>query len=105
MKEIRINPSIESLSGAFGAVVFRHVWTCTFLLHRPNLRGVLRSIAQLASQERFRQARLYARSALGDPLVGELYRRVVTGPGQRASAIAVRNFMLAPQVDRLDLSA
>ena len=104
MKPVKFNPFLEALRGSFGDVVFRRFGQQVYLSHKPDMSGIRPSPAQLAHRERFRQAMLYAHRALSDPLTAAPYRHAVRQPNQRASALALADFMHAPVIDAVDLS-
>jgi hypothetical protein len=102
--KIKFNPFLEALSGSFGEIVFRRLGDRVIITHRPDLRGLKRSPAQLAMQERFRQAAIYAQRALADPLTRQLYQRAAARLGKPLFSVPLADYMIAPVIDSVDLS-
>lgn len=60
--------------------------------------------AQLAAQERFRQAAPYGKMVMADPETKALYEKAAKAKGKPVFSPTVADFFNAPSVDEVDLS-
>ena len=102
--KFKLNPAFEQASGALGELVFREVNGKTIVSRKPATSGVITE-AQAAHRERFRQAAAYGKFAMSDQTTREIYDIVSEQRGIPAFALTVADYLNAPTVDKLDLSA
>ena len=77
MAKARLNPVLELITGKIGNLVFRRAHTGKLsVIYRPDMSRVKWSAAQKAHRERFREAVVYAKSAMKDPDVRPVYEQM-----------------------------
>ncbi|MCC2546562.1 hypothetical protein LJY25_08920 [Hymenobacter sp. BT175] len=106
MARVSNNIITQGLSGTIGGtLVFRQVTGRTIVAAAPRESEKAPSARQLAHQERFQMAALYAKAQLLDVASKAEYDAART-PDSSASAyaIAVADFMQAPDIHQIDLS-
>jgi hypothetical protein len=93
------------LSGKLGdLVVFRQRAGQTIVSKVPE-RSKNVSLTQKEQRKRFQQATIYAKTAIDNPLIGELYDATARKKkGITAYNVAVADFYHAPDIDTIDLS-
>ena len=74
----------------------------TTITSKPHRQVGKLSEKQLAHQERFLEAAEYARDQMGDAEVKALYASRITGKKQTAYNLAVGDYLVAPEVQRID---
>ena len=91
MPKVTLHPTIESLSGKMGDVVFRHnrKTGTTTMSKVPDMTKVKWSKAQKAQRRRFKQAVAYAKTAKTQPEVWAAYQALATKKRKRAWDLAV----------------
>lgn len=96
---------MEKVSGKIGDLVFRRYEDGVVISRKADTAGRTPTTGQLNQQERFRQAAVYARSAMDDPATKTVY--VAAGEKHRkpAFALAVGDFFKVPAVDVINLDA
>ncbi|HEY0059412.1 MAG TPA: hypothetical protein VGB56_09760 [Flavisolibacter sp.] len=97
------NIATHGLSGKVGQLVFRQRNGRTFVSKVPRAQGPP-SEAQLDLRSRFRQAVLYARTAVADAATKLFYTSRVK-PWQTAYNVAFSDFFKTPQIGDIDASA
>jgi len=101
MPKVKFNKLIESLSGRVGDMVF-------YQADGQNLSRAVgkvnseRSAKQGANESRFKQAQVYARAATADPIRKAAYQARCVGH-QNARNLAIRDFMIEPVIESLNL--
>jgi hypothetical protein len=104
----RVNNNIitQGLSGTLGGtLVFRQVGSKTIVAAAPRETDKAPTAKQLVHQERFQMAALYAKSQLLDAASKAEYEAGRPADGSVSSyAIAVADFMQAPEIHQIDLS-
>lgn len=104
MAKSRDNVVMQGASGKIGrTLVFRQRGDKTIIAKAPKRRpgGKPFSEAQLAAQQRFLDASIYAQAAIGDPLLKQAYT-LKANVNQSAYNVAFKDFMSPPEVRRLD---
>ncbi|MDR2562995.1 MAG: hypothetical protein LBC98_03530 [Prevotellaceae bacterium] len=92
------------LSGKVGdLLVFRQLDGQTIVSKSPVQSGKV-SPKQKAQRERFQEAIIYAKDAIANPEFAELYAAAAK-KGKRPYNIAVADFLNAPDISEIDLSA
>ena len=104
MAKAKLNPVLEQMRGKVGDLVFREFEGETVLSRTPDRSGVATTEAQLAAQERFRQAALYGKMVVADPTTKAIYEEAAKAKGQPVFSLMVADFFNAPSVDEIDLS-
>ncbi|UOQ71422.1 hypothetical protein [Hymenobacter cellulosilyticus] len=104
----RVNNNIitQGLSGTLGGtLVFRQVGGKTIVATAPRESEKAPSVKQLAQQERFQMAALYAKTQLQNPSSKAEYEAGRPADSTASAyAIAVADFMQAPDIRQIDLS-
>ncbi|MBG8553682.1 Ig-like domain-containing protein [Hymenobacter guriensis] len=106
MARVKNNIITQGLSGTIGGtLVFRQVGDRTIVSAAPQESDKAPTARQLAHQERFQQAALYAKAAVATPEGKAAYEAVRPEDHTvSAYAIAVADFMQAPDIHEIDLS-
>ncbi len=104
MAKVKLNPILEQISGKVGDLVFKRYGDEVVLSQKPDLSGREMSEAQLAAQERFRQAALYGKLVMADPETKSLYEDAAKANGKPVFSLTVADFFNAPSVDEIDLA-
>ena len=105
MAKIKLNPVLEGIQGKFGDMVFRRQGDRVIVAHRPDVSNRTPSGGQLAQRDRFRLAVIYGQAALADPAKRAAYVAGAAGKNVTPFTLAVADFLHAPVVDEIDLSA
>ena len=105
MTRVKLNPMFEELHGKFGEIVYRKSYGKQRMSRNPNMTGVVPSAEQVAQRERFRQAAVYARLAFADEVARLLYESVAKQREKPILAVMIADFLHAPSIDDLDVSA
>lgn len=105
MARVSNNIITQGLSGTIGGtLVFRQVGNQTVVSAAPKESDKAPTAKQLAHQERFQMAALYAKAQLADPTSKAEYEAARNDESGNAYAIAVADFMQAPDIHTIDLS-
>lgn len=104
MAKIKLNPVFEQMRGQIGELVFKHYGDEVVVARKPDLSGVAPTAAQLAAQERFREAVLYGKMVVADPATKTLYDTAARDAGKPMFSLAVADFYHAPEVTEVDMS-
>jgi hypothetical protein len=92
------------LSGKIGdLLVFRRKDGKTIVSKVPEITKPL-SAKQIAHQQKFRQASLYAKSATKEEGLAEIYEAVAEKKKRTPFVVAVADFLNAPEIKDIDLS-
>jgi hypothetical protein len=98
MSKFRFNEITHGLSGKFGALtVFKQVNGKTILARPPKKTEILPTANQLAVQEKFKMATVYAKNILVDPIIKNAYASKAK-IGQTAFNVAFADFFNAPSL-------
>jgi hypothetical protein len=104
MAKVRLNPILEQVRGQVGDLVFKRSGEQVILARKPDFSERQSSEAQLAAQERFRQAALYGRMVMADPDTRQLYTEAARDKGQPVFSLTIADFFNAPSVDEVDMA-
>jgi len=104
MAKVRLNPILEQIRGQVGDLVFKRSGEQVILARKPDFSERQSTEAQLAAQERFRQAALYGKMVMADPDTKEIYTEVAKAKGQPVFSLTVADFFNAPSVDEVDMA-
>src|SRR5947207_1201196 len=105
MASVKLNPVLEGVHGKIGDLVFKQVQGKTVVARKPDHVTQPNTPAQVAVKERFRLAAFYGKTAMADPAAKALYVDKAKHKGVPVFALAVADFIHAPAVDEVDLSA
>lgn len=105
MAKVKLNPVLEQIRGKVGDLVFRRRAEGLVVSRNPGRSGLVPSAGQEAVRERFRLAALYGKAVYADPAEKEVYLAAARKTGASAFALAVSDFLHAPAVDEIDLTA
>jgi hypothetical protein len=101
--KVILQSGLRGLSGGMQDWVYQYRDGKTYLGPKPR-RTREPSQAELNQRERFKEAALYAKSALADPATREFYETVAAERGTPVFALAVGDFLNQPSIKPLDLS-
>ena len=104
MAKVKLNPVLEQIHGKIGDLVFKYYGDEMIVGRKPDRTGILPTEAQLEHQERFRQAVLYGRLVMADPVKKADYGKAAKIKGKPLFSLTVADFFNAPIVDEVDLS-
>lgn len=104
MAKVKLNPILEQMRGKVGDLVFRRYGDEVVISRTPDREGIEPTAAQLAHQDRFREAALYGKMALADPETKTLYEEAAKAKGKPVFSLTVADFFNAPSVDEVDVS-
>jgi hypothetical protein len=104
MAKVKLNPVLEQIRGQVGDLVFKRYGDEVILSRKPDLSDRTPTEAQLAHQERFREAAMYGRMMMADPETKALYSDAAKAKGKPVYALMVADFFNAPSVDLVDVS-
>jgi hypothetical protein len=105
MAKVVLNPALTAIRGHIGDLVFKR-WEGEEIVGKmPDRTGVVATPNQLAQREKFRLAALYGRVVLADPDSRAVYEDAAAKKGVPVFALTLSDFLNAPAVDEIDLSA
>lgn len=94
MPKVILSPWLAQIHGTIGDVVFRRSPTGeTIISRRPDMSKVKWSQAQQEHRQRFKRAVAYARAAMADPDVREVYEEMAAKKRKRLFDMAVSDYM------------
>jgi len=104
MAKVKLNPSLAQVQGKVDQWVYRERdgKTQVFPYQKHPDRP---TPAQTGHRQRFRDAQIYAKKILADPLLSLRYRELAVERGCPANAILIGNFLTPPVIEQVDLSA
>lgn len=105
MAKVKLNPVFEQIRGKVGGFVFRRRVGGVVISRNPDRSGCACSASQEAVRERFRLASLYGKAVYATPAEKEVYLAAAKTKGVTAFVLAVADFLHAPSVDEIDLTA
>jgi hypothetical protein len=105
MAKVKLNPVLEQFRGKVGDLVFKKFEDEVVVSRRPDRDGLVPTPGQTAHRERFRLAALYGKAVFADPAQKAVYAGVAKARGQPVFSLTVSDFLNAPVVDEIDLSA
>jgi len=105
MAKVKLNPILEQIRGSVGDLVFKRYGDEVVISQKPDMSNRELSQAQLAAQDRFRQAAMYGKVVMADPETKALYEETAGAKGKPVFSLTVADFFNAPSVDEVDLSA
>ncbi|MFD2787864.1 hypothetical protein [Hymenobacter rubripertinctus] len=105
MARVKNNIVTQGLSGMIGGtLVFRQQGGRTIVSAAPGETTGEPSAAQQAQRQRFQEAAVYAKAQISDPAAKAEYATRLDGRHGSAYAIAVADFLKAPDIREIDLS-
>jgi hypothetical protein len=105
MAKVKLNPVIDALQGKVGDLVFKRWEGEDIVSKMPDRTGIEPSVSQLAQMEKFRLAAIYGKAVLADQASHAIYADAAARRGIPMFALTVGDFLNAPAVDEIDLSA
>jgi len=104
MAKVELNPVMEKMSGKIGDLIFKRYQDEVVVSRKANRANLVPTPAQVAHNERFRQATVYAKASLADPVARAIYEAAAKEKGKPVFALAVGDYLNAPSVDFVDLA-
>jgi hypothetical protein len=105
MTKIKNNVLLRGLSGMFGdQIVYRKVRGQMLMCNRPTKRNVL-TPHQEAVKSRFKDAVQYAKGQIATPATKAEYAAGITEKLTSAYAVAVTDYLKAPEIKFIDVAA
>ena len=95
MAQGKLIPILESMHGRIGDLVVKQYGSKVGYTRRPVFRNRIFSDRQIASQERFREATMYARALMSDPLARKLYEEEARVKGKSVWSLIIAEFLHA----------
>lgn len=105
MASVSLNPVLETLSGKIGDLVFRRFQDETVVSRSPRTTDRPPTAGQAAQRESFRRAVLYGRAVMADAGTKAVYEAAAKATGRQIFATMVSDYLNAPAVEQVDLSA
>ena len=105
MAKVKLNPVVEQIRGGIGDLIFKRYEGEVIVVRKADMTDREWSEAQLAKREQFRQAALYGKLVMADPVTKARYVEAAKAQGQPVFSLTVADFFNAPSVDEVDLSA
>jgi hypothetical protein len=105
MAKVKLNPALDAIHGHVGDLVFKRFAGQEIVGKMPDRTGIVSSADQLAQQDKFRLAALYGKAVLADPQSKQVYEDAAARKGIPVFALTVGDFLNAPAIDEIDLSA
>jgi hypothetical protein len=105
MAKVKLSSALIRARGKMGNVVFRKYHDEVIMAQVPDMSGVTPTAKQAAHRGRFKLGVLYGRTVLADPVKKAIYEATAKAKGIPVFALTVADFMRAPVVDQVDLSA
>jgi hypothetical protein len=104
MAKVKLNPVLVQFRGKIGDLVFKHYGDEVVVSRNPDRSGLRVSEAQLAQQERFREATLYGKMVMADPEAKAKYDAVAQSMGMPVFALTIADYFNAPEIKDVDLA-
>lgn len=105
MAKVKLNPVMEQMRGKVGDLVFKRFQDEVVIARKPGRSGRAPTPGQAAHRQRFRLAALYGKAVFADPIQRALYADAAKTRRKSAFALTVSDYLNAPAVDDIDLSA
>jgi hypothetical protein len=105
MTKVRLHPALLEFRGAMKDMLFRQQNGKTFVSVKPDLSNVEPTPAQAAHRERFSEAVAYGKTVMADTDLRALYEQAAKEKGTPVFALTVADFLNAPSIKEVDLSA
>lgn len=104
MAKVRLNPILEQVRGKVGDLVFKRSGDQVIISRKADLSEHQPTGPQLAAQERFRQAALYGKMVMVDPVTKQVYEEAAKTKGQPLFSLTIADFFNAPAVDEVNMA-
>jgi hypothetical protein len=105
MAKVKLNPVLEGFRGKIGDLVFKRYRDEVVVGRVPDTGGRTPTARQAAHRERFRLATVYGSTVVADPATKAVYEPAAKQKGLTVFALTIADFLNAPAVDEIDLSA
>ena len=104
MASIEKNEHLKGIRGNLGKqFVYKQYGDKTVIAKMPEFRSRKPTAAEAKRRSRFADAVAYASAAIKDPLLKKAYQQAAA-PFKRAYNVALRDYLYAPAVEKIDLS-
>jgi hypothetical protein len=105
MAKVKLSSALIRARGKMGNVVFRKYHDEIIMAQVPDMSGVTPTAKQMAHRQRFKLAVLYGNTVLADRQKRAVYEATAKAKGVPVFALTVADFLHAPAVAEIDLSA
>lgn len=105
MAKVKLSSALIRARGKMGNVVFRKYHDEVIVAHVPDMSGHTPTDKQASHRQRFKLAVLYGHTVLADPAKKAVYEATAKVKGLSVFAVTVADFLNAPVVDQIDVSA
>lgn len=105
MPKVKLNPTFDEFRGSVNNLTYRKSYGKTFASVKADRSNVQLSEAQIAHQQRFSAAAAYGKAVMADPDARALYQQAAKERNMPFFALTVADFMHAPSITNIDLSA
>ena len=105
MPKVKLNPTFDEFRGSVNNLTYRKSYGKTFASVKADRSNVQLSDAQIAHQQRFSAAAAYGKAVMADPDARALYQQAAKERNMPFFALTVADFMHAPSITNIDLSA
>jgi hypothetical protein len=95
---------VEQVRGQVVDLVFKRSGEQVIITRKAEPSDHRPTGPQLAAQERFRQAALYGKMVMVDPLTKQLYEEAAKAKGQPLFSLTIADFFHAPAVNEVDMA-
>lgn len=103
MAEAKDNILTHGLTGKLGdQIVFKKYGNRTIVSKIPDMSRVKKSVKQKAENNKFREAALYARTQMANPVAKAEYSAKIKGM-QRAYNLAIADFYTPPEIKKVEV--
>ncbi len=105
MAKVKLSSALIRARGKMGNVVFRKYHDEVIMAHVPDMSGHTPTDKQVSHRQRFKLAVLYGHTVLADPAKKAIYEATAKAKGLSVFAVTVADFLNAPVVEQIDVSA
>ncbi len=105
MAKVTLSSSLMDAHGKMGNVVFRKHGNEHIMAHTPIVGDHVPTPGQAAQRQRFKLATIYGSAVLADPARKAVYADKAKQKGLTVFALCIADFLHAPAIDNIDLSA
>jgi hypothetical protein len=103
MARIRQNIIVQGMSGAIGKqIVVKRFGNVEVISNYPDMRHVKKSVRQKVENNKFREATIYARTQMLDPIAKAAYKAKAVGL-QRAYNVAIADYYHPPEIKNINV--
>jgi hypothetical protein len=104
MARIKQNLIMQGMSGAIGKqVIVKHYGSVSIISSYPDMSRIKRTTKQKTENNKFREASVYARGQMRDPIAKAAYKAKAVGM-QTAYNVAMADYYYAPEIRNIDIA-